>query len=154
LVDPFEKQSSGQPPSRATSALSDIDLPLMGRVVHLRGYSFIKVFRTVDPHGNADHGATNRLEITPVHRKMQADRAWLIEDYHRSLKQSTGIQTGQFCLEIAQRHHIGSAMCTFIRLEFHRWQHRVAIFDAKLNIIRQALRLYLAQPTLVLSSTA
>ena len=40
-----------------------------------------------------------------------------------------------------------------MRLEFHRWQHH-AIFDAKLNIIRQALLWYLAQATLVLPSTA
>jgi putative transposase len=135
-------------------AISDIDIPNTGRVVHLRGYGFIKVFRTVDPHGNADYWATNRLEMPPVHRQAYADRAWLIEDYHRSLKQFTGIQAGQFRLETAQRNHIGLAIRAFVRLEFHRWQHRLAIFDAKLNIIRQALRLYLAQPTLILPSTA
>jgi hypothetical protein len=126
-------------------AISDIEIPNTGRVVHLR---------TVDPHGNADYWATNRLEMTPVQRKAYADRAWLIEDYHRSLKQFTGIQAGQFRLETAQRNHIGLAIRAFVRLEFHRWHHRLAIFDAKLNIIRQALRLYLAQPCLILPSTA
>src|SRR5262245_26522985 len=67
-------------------AISDITIPTSGLVVHLRGYGFIKVFRTVDPHGNADYWATNRLEMTTVHRKVYADRAWLIEDYHRSIK--------------------------------------------------------------------
>jgi len=135
-------------------AIANIEIPNSGRVVHLRGYGFIKVFRTVDPHGNADYWATHRLEMTPVHRKAYADRAWLIEDYHRSLKQFTGIQAGQFRLETAQRNHIGLAIRAFVRLEFHRWQHRRAIFDAKLNIIRQALRLYLAHPNLSLPSTA
>jgi len=135
-------------------AISDIDIPTIGQVVHLRGYGFIKVFRTVDPHGNADYWATNRLEMTTIHRKVYADRAWLIEDYHRSIKQFTGIQAGQFRLEVAQRNHIGLAIRAFVRLEFHRWKHRLPIFDAKLNIIRQALRLYLAHPTLVLPSTA
>jgi hypothetical protein len=32
--------------------------------VHLRGYGFIKVFRTVDPRGNADYWATHRLQMT------------------------------------------------------------------------------------------
>jgi hypothetical protein len=135
-------------------AISDVDIPLIGRTVHLRGYGFVKVFRTVDPHGNADYWATSRLDMDPVQRQAYADRAWLIEDYHRSLKQFTGIQAGQFRLEIAQRNHIALAIRAFVRLEFHRWQHHLAIFDAKLNIIRQALRLYLAQPTLVLPSTA
>jgi putative transposase len=135
-------------------AIAALDIPSTGLVVHLRGYGSVKVFRTVDPHGNAEYWATSRLDLDPVGRQAYADRAWLIEDYHRSLKQFTGIQAGQFRLEIAQRNHIGLALRAYVRLEFHRWQHRLPIFDAKLNIIRQALRLYLAHPTLVLPSTA
>jgi hypothetical protein len=135
-------------------AISDIDIPNTGREVHLRGYGFIKVFRTVDPHGNADYWATSRLAMTATHRQAYADRTWLIEDYHRSLKQFTGVQAGQFRLEVAQRNHIGLALRAFVRLEFHRWQHRLAIFDAKLDIIRQAIRLYLTRPYLVLPPTA
>jgi hypothetical protein len=138
----------------SNQAIGDLTIPPIGLVVHLRGYGFIKVFRTVDPHGNADYWATNRLEMTDVHRKAYADRAWLIEDYHRSIKQFTGIQAGQFRLEVSQRNHIGLAIRAFVRLEFHRWKFRLPIFDAKLNIIREALRLYLAHPTLVLPSTA
>jgi putative transposase len=63
-------------------------------------------------------------------------------------------ERNMYCLEIAQRNHIGLAIRAFVRLEFHRWQHHTAIFDAKLNIIRLALRLQLAQPSLVLPSTA
>jgi len=138
----------------AQQAIADLDIPQTGRTVHLRGYGAIKVFRTVDKNGNADFWATSRLDLTIVEREAYANRAWLIEDYHRSLKQFTGIHAGQFRLEIAQRNHIALAIRAFVRLEFHRWQHHVAIFDSKLNIIRQALRLYLAQPTLVLPSTA
>lgn len=135
-------------------AICDIDIPLTGCTVHLRGYGFIKVFRTVDKNGNADFWATSRLDMTTVEREAYANRAWLIEDYHRSLKQFTGIQAGQFRLELAQRNHIGLAIRAFVRLEVYRWQHHVAIFEAKLNIIRQALRLYLAHPTVVLPSSA
>jgi len=98
--------------------------------------------------------ATSRLDLDEVGRQTYADRAWLIEDYHCSLKQFTGIQAGQFRLEIAQRNHIGLALRAYVRLEFHRRHSRLPIFDAKLTIIRQALHLYLAQPSLVLPSTA
>ncbi len=135
-------------------AIADLDIPRSGLVVHLRGYGLIKVFRTVDPHGNAEFWATSRLDLDEVGRQAYADRAWLIEDYHRSLKQFTGIQAGQFRLEIAQRNLIGLALRAYVRLEFHRWHSHLPIFDAKLNIIRHALRLYLAQPSLVLPSTA
>lgn len=146
------RQVSVQP--GVQQAIADLDIPSSGLVLHLRGYGLIKVFRTVDPHGNAEFWATSRLDLDEVGRRAYADRAWLIEDYHRSLKQFTGIQAGQFRLEIAQRNHIGLALRAYVRLEFHRWHSHLPIFDAKLNIIRQALRLYLAQPSLVLPPTA
>lgn len=135
-------------------AVDTLDVPDLGLVVHLRGYGMVKVFRTVDPHGNAEYWATSRLDLTEVARKAYADRAWLIEGYHRSLKQFTGIEAGQFRLERSQRNHIGLALRAYIRLECHRWWHHLALFDAKLNIIRQAIRHYLAHPWLVLPSTA
>jgi hypothetical protein len=39
-------------------------------------------------------------------------------------------------------------------LEWHRWRERVSIFDAKLGILRDAVRLYLAHPKFCLPSTA
>lgn len=135
-------------------AIAQVEISSVGRTVHLRGYGFIKVFRTVDPHGNAEYWATSRLDLSSTARDAYANRAWLIEEYHRNLKQFTGIQAGQFRLEIAQRNHIGLAIRAYLRLEFHRWRHDLPFLEAKLNIIRHALRRYLANPTLVLPSTA
>ena len=126
----------------------------MGLAVHLRGYGLVKLFRTVDPHGNAEHWATSRLSLSEAQREVLSSRAWLIETYHRTLKQFTGVERGQFRLERAQRNHIGLALRAYLRLEYHRWRSRTAIFDAKLNIIRDAVRLYLAHPKVSLPSTA
>ena len=82
----------------AQQAVSDLDIPASGMTVHLRGYGMVKLFRTVDPHGNAEHWATNRLNMTEAQRQVLAQRAWLIETYHRSLKQFTGVERGQFRL--------------------------------------------------------
>ena len=135
-------------------AVTDLDIPACGLTVHLRGYGLVKLFRTVDPHGNAEHWATNRLTMTDAQRRVLAQRAWLIETYHRALKQFTGVERGQFRLERSQRNHIGLALRAYVRLEFHRWHSRLAIFDAKLNIIRDAIRLYLSHPKYSLPSTA
>jgi hypothetical protein len=135
-------------------AVSALDIPASGLTVHLRGYGLVKLFRTVDPHGNAEHWATNRLTMTDAQRQVLAQRAWLIETYHRALKQFTGVERGQFRLERSQRNHIGLALRAYVRLEFHRWHSRLAIFDAKLNIIRDAIRLYLSHPKYSLPSTA
>lgn len=135
-------------------AISALDIPAAGLTVHLRGYGLVKVFRTVDPHGNADYWATSRLDMTEPQRHLLADRAWLVEVYHRAIKQFTGIERAQFRLERSQRNHIGLALRAYLRLEVHRWHARVSIFNSKLDIIRLAIRHYLAHPVYCLPSTA
>ena len=81
--------------------------------------------------------------MTETQRQLLADRAWLIEVYHRALKQFTGIERGQFRLERSQRNHIGLALRAYVRLEYHRWRTRLSIFNSKLDIIRAAVRLLL-----------
>jgi hypothetical protein len=135
-------------------AVSAVDIPDSGLTVHLRGYGMVKVFRTVDPHGNAEHWATSRLDMTDTQRQLLAERAWLVEVYHRALKQFTGIERGQFRIERSQRNYLGLALRAYVRLELHRWRARVSIFNSKLDIIRAAVRHYLAHPSYCLNSTA
>ncbi len=135
-------------------AVSTLDIPLSGLTVHLRGYGMVKVFRTVDKNGNAEYWATSRLDMTDAQRQVLANRAWLVEVYHRALKQFTGIERGQFRLERSQRNHIGLALRAYLRLELHRWHTRVSILNCKLDIIRLAVRHYLAHPIYCLPSTA
>ncbi len=80
--------------------------------------------------------------------------AWQIEVYHRGIKQFTGVEWGQYRLEALQRNHIGLAIRAFVRLEVHRMRTGISWFDAKTYIIRSAMRLYLAHPTVTLNSTA
>lgn len=135
-------------------AVSELDIPASGLTVHLRGYGMVKVFRTVDTNGNAEHWATSRLDMTDAQRQLLADRAWLVEVYHRALKQFTGIERGQFRVERSQRNHIGLALRAYVRLEVHRWRAHVSICYCKLDIIRAAVRHYLAHPTYCLNPTA
>ena len=44
----------------AQHAFCDLDTLPLGLVVHLREYGLVKLFRTVDRHGNVEHWATNR----------------------------------------------------------------------------------------------
>jgi putative transposase len=135
-------------------AISDWLIPVNGLPVHLKGYGWIKVFRTVDPHGNAEYWATSKLDMRLEQAAAYALDAWQIEVYHRSLKQFTGIERGQFRLEVAQRNHIGLAIRAFVRLEVQRLRRHISYFEAKTAIIRDAIRAYRAHPTFVLESTA
>src|SRR5260370_6833564 len=44
--------------------LSTLSIPPNGRVVHLKGYGFIRVFRTVAPDAAPEYWATSALQIT------------------------------------------------------------------------------------------
>lgn len=134
--------------------LSDILIPPQGQVVHLKGYGWVKVFRTVGTYGDAEYWATSRLDMTLEQAAFYALDADQIETYHRGLKQFTGIERGQFRLEVAQRNHISLAIRAFVRLEVYRWRTGISWFEAKASIIRSAIRDYLAHPTYTLCSTA
>ncbi|MBZ0300341.1 MAG: IS701 family transposase, partial [Anaerolineae bacterium] len=82
------------------------------------------------------------------------ERAWLVEVYHRAIKQFTGIERAQFRLECSQRNHIGLALRAYLRLELHRCRTRVSIFNSKLDIIRLAVGFYLAHPKYAILPTA
>lgn len=135
-------------------AVSAHDIPPQGLVVHLRGYGHIRVFRLVDTNGNTEHWASSTLDLSADARTLYANRAWRIEEYHRSLKQFTGIDRAQFRCAIRQRNHIGLALRAFVRLELYRLSQWISHANAKSSIIRHALRLYRENPFILLPSTA
>jgi putative transposase len=135
-------------------AISDILIPPQGCQVHLKGYGWIKVFRTVGTNGDAEHWATSQLDMTLQDAAFRELDAWQVEVYHRGLKQFTGIERGQYRMEVSQRNHIGLAIRAFVRLEWHRMRTGESWFDAKASIVRSAIRAYLADPIFVLAPTA
>lgn len=134
--------------------IRDILIPATGCVVHLKGYGWVKVFKTVGTNGDVEYWATNKLDMTLEQCAFYALDAWEVEVYHRGLKQFTGVERAQFRLERAQRNHIGLAIRAFVRLEAYRLRQGISWFEAKTGIIRQAIRAYLAHPWLTLESTA
>ena len=135
-------------------AIRDIFLPPTGTVVHLKGYGWVKVFKTVGINGDVEYWATSNLNMTLEQCAFYALDAWQVEVYHRGLKQFTGVERAQFRLEIAQRNHIGLAIRAYLRLEAHRLHTSISWFEAKTSIIREAIRAYLAQPSITLCPTA
>lgn len=54
----------------------------------------------------------------------------------------------------AQRNHVGLAIRAFLRLELHWFATGISWYEAKLTIVRDAIRAYLADPRFVLIPTA
>lgn len=138
----------------ANRAISKVAIAEAGRVVHLKGFGFVRVFRRVARDGEAEYWATNDLEMLESEREVLARRAWGIETYHRRVKQYCGIERAQCRSEQSQRAHILLSLRAYLRLELHRLGASVSFFESKLTIIREAVRRYLADPAYTLASTA
>jgi hypothetical protein len=83
-----------------------------------------------------------------------AGYAWTIEHYHRGIKQYCGVERAQVRAARAQRNHIGLCLRAFLRLEWHCYHTGISWFEAKIAIIRPAIRAYLANPLYTLPATA
>ena len=135
---------------RVARPLDDVPISASGTVVHLRGYGMVKVFRIDAPDGDTEYWATNDQAMDEGRRRHYAEVSFSIENYHRELKQFCGVERCQVRSERAQRNHIGFALRAFLRLEWHFYTKGISAFEAKLGLIRDAIRAYLACPTITL----
>jgi len=168
----LEKNRKVNPDDTYNRQIQEIEIPEEGRVVHLKGFGFVKVFRTDSTDGDAEdnqpedndteeseeediqYWATNNLEMTEEKREELARRAWGVETYHRRLKQYCGVEDSQCRSARAQHNHIQMSIRAFLRLELHRVETAISFYESKTAIIREAIRAYLADPTHVLPSSA
>ena len=134
------------PEDRRSRALDDVAVRASGTVLHLRGYGMVKVFRIDAPDGDTGYWATDDLAMDAGMRRHYAEVSFAIEDYHRELKQNCGVERCQARSERAQRNHIGLALRAFLRLQWHFFTTGISGFEAKLRLVRDAVRSYLARP--------
>jgi hypothetical protein len=125
-----------------------------GTVVHLEGFGLVKVFLIVAKDGDREYWATDDLTMTELERLPCAEASWRVEEYHRGLKQLTNIDRCQARTARAQRNHVGLAVRAFVRLEVWCYHTGINWLQAKLDILRGAIRAYLARPSYRLNPTA
>lgn len=147
------------PDDTGNVAVQDINVPEHGRTVHLKGFGMIQVFRTVAPNGDVEHEkfeywATDDLKMEAGERREFSRQVFAIENYHHQLKQCCGVERAQVRSAKAQKCHIVLSLRAFVRLEANRWQTGLSGYAAKAGLIREALRLYLQNPTITLQPTA
>jgi putative transposase len=135
-------------------AISTVDIPEAGRVVYLPGYGSIRVFRVGARNGDTDYWATSDLEMDALTRLKYGEFSWRIEEYHRGIKQFCGVEHCQARRAKAQRNHIGLSIRAFLRMECHCFALGLSWFQAKLDVIRNAVRTYLTNPTILLPKCA
>lgn len=102
--------------------LQDIDIPPAGLYTHLKGFDFIKVFRTVDIESHARHYGiylSNTEQLKAADRsffKHLKKRHWQIEEMFRAVKQL--VHAGHFFVRrtTAIKTHLFSVLRAFQKL--------------------------------------
>lgn len=117
----------------------------------MKKFGHIKLLKIVRPQdGNIEYLATNNLSLSaPDIRDANACR-WRIEEYHRGAKQLTGLEKCQFRNQRAQRNHILCSIRALLALEQWRLERGIPWYEAKQQLIVEALSQYLKNPSIPL----
>lgn len=142
------------PDNVANVAVETIFPPVEGQIVHLKEFGFVRLFRTVAPNGGGEYWITNHLEMDSDQRQEWERQSFKIENYHRAIKQCCAVERCQCRSKAKQHGHILLSLRAFIRLEANRLATGISWYEAKLDIVRDAIRYYLARPTVKLKANA
>jgi putative transposase len=118
------------------------------RKVWLKEYGFIMVCKIVHANGDIKYLASDNLELTDYDEfTNHFENRWKIEEFHRALKQTTGIEKCYSIKASSQKTHIFAAFTAFIKLEIKRIKEQISWYEQKAQINRIATSGYLKLST-------
>ena len=121
-----------------------------GKRIKIRGFPKhhkVKLFRVVSCNGRTDYVVTNDFAQNDTSVAQQVcNQRWKIEQFHREIKQLTGIEGCQCRLERIVRNHIGRAMLVWVRLKTVAYQTDQTIYQVKNGLFFQYLQHQLKSP--------
>ena len=107
------------------------------RKVWLKGFGFVIVAQIVFKNGDIRYIATNDLSITDYETlSKHAKKRWTIEEFHRGIKQTTGIEKCYSIKKSSQLTHIFSCFVAFVKLEFQRLKTGISWYEQKAQAVR------------------
>ena len=112
--------------------------------VWLKEYGFVLVCKIVDKKGDVTYLATSDLDLTDYNEFFaHHDKRWQVEEFHRGLKQTTGIEKCYSVKSTSQKTHIFASFTAFIKLEKSRLRNNITWYEQKARISRIATVDYL-----------
>lgn len=152
LVD----DSKGKNPYKPIAELSWVERELKeGKVIKIHKFPknhHVKLFRVSVSSDRTDFVATNDLSqySTKAAQKESGNR-WKVDEFHREIKQTTGIQDCECRCERIQRNHIGCAMLVWTRLKELSYQTSKTVYNLKHGLLDHYLIQQLKNPTIKLA---
>ena len=151
--DRMVDDSGGARPYRHVSTLEWSERELQeGKLIKVRGFPRdykVKLFRVVVSSHRTEWVVTNDLsqDSTSDAQEVCAFR-WKIEEYHREIKQLTGIEQCQCRKARIQRNHIACALLVWMRLKDLAYQKQTTIYQIKRGLLRDYLVQQLKRPNI------
>lgn len=107
------------------------------RKVWLKGFGFVLVAQIVFKNGDIRYVCTNDLSLTEyADLSALSKKRWTIEEFHRGIKQTTGIEKCYSIKKRSQLTHIFACFVAFVRLEFKRLKTGVSWYEQKAQQVR------------------
>lgn len=129
--------------------VSIADLPLAEkqvRKVWLKEYGYVLVCLIVDQDGGKTYLSTSDLSLTNYDNFINHfQHRWAVEEFHRGIKQTTGIEKCYSIKAVSQKTHIFAAFMAFIKLEKKRKKEKISWYEQKAMIGRSSVSIYLQE---------
>lgn len=121
-----------------------------GKIIKIKGFPKdhrVKLFRVVVSSNRTDWVVTNDLSQNSTLAAQEACRLrWKIEQFHREIKQLTGIEKCQCRKSRIQRNHIACAVLVWIRLSDFARKVGKTMYAVKKGLLEEYLRRELKNP--------
>ena len=123
-----------------------------GKIIKIKGFPAqkkVKLFRVAVSTNRTDYVATNDLSQSSTNVVQEVCKIrWKIEEFHREIKQLTGIESCQCRKARLQRNHIACAMLVWIRLKNLAYQTGQTVYQIKHNLLSNYLIQQLKRPSI------
>ena len=125
---------------------------VQGKVLKVKGMPKdckLKLFRVLVSTHRTDYLVTNEAEpCDTAAAEQESSVRWTIEQFHRELKQLTGVQACQCRLARSQRNHIALAVRAWTCLKQAAYHTKKTVYQLKQGFLDEYMQHELRQPTL------
>ena len=126
-----------------------------GKILKVKGFpgnKKVKLFRVIVSTDRTDYVATNDLSQSSADVAQQVCKIrWKIEEFHREIKQLTGIESCQCRKARLQRNHIACAILVWLRLKNLAYISGQTIYQIKHGLLSNYLIGQLKRPDVAMS---
>ena len=130
----------------------DAEALASGKLIKIRGFprdKKVKLFRVTVSSHRTEFVVTNDLTQNSTEAVQEASGIrWKIEEFHRELKQLTGLEACQCRKARIQRNHIACALLVWTRLKTIAYQSGQTIYQIKHGMLSNYLIAQLKQPAI------